>query len=55
MSHHWRDIRRQLSPEQEEETRRHVKSVVEAAALNEPREQEQVNKAGESQAPGRLF
>jgi hypothetical protein len=28
MAHNWRDIRRTLSPEQEEETRQYVKSVV---------------------------
>lgn len=38
MAHNWKDIRRTLSPEQEEETRRYVKSVVESVTLNQLRE-----------------
>ena len=38
MAHKWRDIRRTLSPEQEEETRQYVKSVVEAVTLNQLRQ-----------------
>jgi DNA-binding XRE family transcriptional regulator len=38
MSHNWREIRRTLSPEQEEATRQYVKSVVEAVTLNQLRE-----------------
>jgi len=38
MSHNWREIRRTLSPEQEEATRQYVKSVVESVTLNQLRE-----------------
>ncbi len=38
MAHNWKDIRRTLSPEREEETRRYVKSVVESVTLNQLRE-----------------
>jgi DNA-binding XRE family transcriptional regulator len=38
MAHKWKDIRRKLSPEQEEETRRYVKAVVESVKLNQLRE-----------------
>lgn len=38
MSHNWRDIRRKLSPRQEEETRQYVKSVVDAVSLNQLRQ-----------------
>lgn len=38
MAHKWRDIRRTLSPEREEETERYVRSVVDAATLNQLRE-----------------
>jgi DNA-binding XRE family transcriptional regulator len=45
MAHNWRDIRRTLSPEQEEKTRRYVKSVVEAATLNQLREARSLTQA----------
>jgi len=45
MAHNWRDIRRTLSPEQEEETRRYVKSVVEAVTLNQLREARSLTQA----------
>jgi DNA-binding XRE family transcriptional regulator len=45
MAHNWRDIRRKLSPEQEEETRRYVKSVVEAVTLNQLREARSLTQA----------
>jgi DNA-binding XRE family transcriptional regulator len=45
MAHNWRDIRRTLSPEQEEETRRYVKSVVEAVSLNQLREARSLTQA----------
>ena len=45
MAHNWRDIRRKLSPEQEEETRRYVKSVVQAASLNQLREARSLTQA----------
>ena len=38
VAHKWRDIRRTVSPEQEEETRQYVKPVVEAVTLNQLRE-----------------
>lgn len=38
MAHKWRDVRRTLSPEREAETRRYVKSVVDAVTLNQLRE-----------------
>jgi DNA-binding XRE family transcriptional regulator len=38
MAHKWKDIRRELSPEQEEETRRYVRSVIETVTLNQLRE-----------------
>jgi len=38
MAHKWRDVRRKLSPEQEEKTRRYVRSVVAAVSLNQLRE-----------------
>lgn len=45
MAHKWRDIRRTLSPEQEEETRKYVRSVVEAATLNQLREARNLTQA----------
>ena len=45
MAHNWRDIRRTLSPEQEEETRQYVKSVVEAVTLNQLREARMLTQA----------
>jgi len=38
VAHKWKDIRRALPPEKEEETRQYVKSVVEAVTLNQLRE-----------------
>jgi DNA-binding XRE family transcriptional regulator len=38
MAHNWREIRRALSPQQEETTREYVKSVVESVTLNQLRE-----------------
>jgi DNA-binding XRE family transcriptional regulator len=45
MAHNWRDIRRKLSPEQEEKTRQYVKSVVEAVSLNQLREARRLTQA----------
>jgi DNA-binding XRE family transcriptional regulator len=45
MAHKWSEIRRTLSPEQEEETRRYVKSVVEAVNLNQLREARSLTQA----------
>jgi DNA-binding XRE family transcriptional regulator len=45
MAHNWKDIRRTLSPEQEEETRQYVKSVVEAVTLNQLREARSLTQA----------
>jgi DNA-binding XRE family transcriptional regulator len=45
MAHNWRDIRRKLSPEQEEKTRQYVKSVVEAVSLNQLREARSLTQA----------
>jgi DNA-binding XRE family transcriptional regulator len=45
VAHNWRDIRRKLSPEQEEKTRQYVKSVVEAASLNQLREARSLTQA----------
>jgi DNA-binding XRE family transcriptional regulator len=45
MAHKWTEIRRTLSPEQEEETRRYVKSVVEAVTLNQLREARSLTQA----------
>src|ERR1035438_8812298 len=45
MAHNWRDIRRKLSPQQEEETRLYVKSVVEAVSLNQLREARSLTQA----------
>jgi DNA-binding XRE family transcriptional regulator len=45
MAHKWTEIRRELSPEQEEETDRYVKSVVEAATLNQLREARSLTQA----------
>lgn len=45
MAHKWRDIRRTLSPEQEEGTRQYVRSVVEAATLNQLREARNLTQA----------
>jgi DNA-binding XRE family transcriptional regulator len=45
MAHKWRDIRRTLSPEQEEETRQYVKSAVKAATLNQLREARMLTQA----------
>jgi len=43
--HNWRDIRRTLSPEQEEETRQYVKEAVQAATLNQLREARSLTQA----------
>lgn len=45
MAHHWKDIRRTLSPEKEEETRQYVKSVVEAVSLNQLRQARSLTQA----------
>jgi DNA-binding XRE family transcriptional regulator len=45
MAHKWSEIRRTLSPEQEEETRQYVKSVVEAVTLNQLREARSLTQA----------
>ena len=45
MAHKWSDIRRTLSPEQEEETRQYVRSVVEAVTLNQLREARMLTQA----------
>ena len=45
MAHNWRDIRRTLSPEQEEKTRQYVKSVVAAVSLNQLREARSLTQA----------
>jgi len=45
MAHNWSDIRRTLSPEQEEETRQYVRSVVEAVTLNQLREARMLTQA----------
>jgi DNA-binding XRE family transcriptional regulator len=45
MAHKWKDIRRTLSPEQEEATRQYVKSVVEAVTLNQLREARSLTQA----------
>jgi DNA-binding XRE family transcriptional regulator len=45
MAHNWKDIRRTLSPEREEETRQYVKSVVEAVTLNQLREARSLTQA----------
>jgi DNA-binding XRE family transcriptional regulator len=45
MAHKWKDIRRKLSPEQEEETRRYVKAVVESVKLNQLREARKLTQA----------
>jgi transcriptional regulator with XRE-family HTH domain len=45
VAHKWRDIRRTLSPEREAETRRDVRSVVEAATLNQLREARNLTQA----------
>jgi DNA-binding XRE family transcriptional regulator len=45
MSHNWREIRRTLSPEQEEATRQYVKSVVAAVTLNQLREARSLTQA----------
>jgi DNA-binding XRE family transcriptional regulator len=45
MAHNWRDVRRKLSPQQEEETRQYVKSVVEAVSLNQLREARSLTQA----------
>ena len=45
MGRKWTDIRRTLSPEQEEETRRYVQSVVEAVTLNQLREARSLTQA----------
>jgi DNA-binding XRE family transcriptional regulator len=45
MAHNWREIRRTLSPEKEEETRQYVKSVVEAITLNQLREARSLTQA----------
>ena len=45
MAQNWREIRRTLSPEQEEKTRQYVKSVVEAVTLNQLREARSLTQA----------
>ena len=45
MAHNWREIRRTLSPEQEEATRQYVKSVMEAVSLNQLREARSLTQA----------
>jgi transcriptional regulator with XRE-family HTH domain len=45
MAHKWKDIRRKLSPEQEEETRRYVQAVVESVTLNQLREARKLTQA----------
>ena len=45
MAHKWKDIRRKLSPEQEEETRRYVNAVVESVKLNQLREARKLTQA----------
>jgi DNA-binding XRE family transcriptional regulator len=45
MAHKWSDVRRTLSPEQEEETRQYVKSVVETVSLNQLREARSLTQA----------
>ena len=45
MTHKWKDIRRKLSPEQEEETRQYVKSVVHSVTLNQLREARSLTQA----------
>jgi DNA-binding XRE family transcriptional regulator len=45
MAHNWKDIRRTLSPEKEEETREYVKSVVEAVSLNQLRQARSLTQA----------
>jgi DNA-binding XRE family transcriptional regulator len=45
MAHNWKDIRRKLSPQQEEETRQYVKSVVESVSLNQLREARSLTQA----------
>jgi DNA-binding XRE family transcriptional regulator len=45
MAHNWREIRRTLSPAQENETRQYVKSVVEAVTLNQLREARSLTQA----------
>jgi DNA-binding XRE family transcriptional regulator len=45
MAHKWSEIRRTLSPEQEEETRQYVKSAVEAVTLNQLREARSLTQA----------
>ena len=55
MSHHWRDIRRQLSPEQEASNTAACEVGRGGGSVNEPREQEQVNKAGNPRPPAGYF
>jgi DNA-binding transcriptional regulator YiaG len=45
MAHKWRDIRRELSPELEEETRDYVRSLVAAVTLNQLREARNLTQA----------
>lgn len=45
MAHKWKDVRRKLSPEREERTRRYVKSVVEGVTLNQLREARSLTQA----------
>ena len=45
MTHKWKDIRRKLSPEREAETRSYVRSVVQAATLNQLREARNLTQA----------
>ncbi|MGO9336524.1 MAG: XRE family transcriptional regulator [Terracidiphilus sp.] len=45
MAHKWRDIRRTLSAEREDETRRYVRSVVDTATLNQLREARNLTQA----------
>ncbi len=45
MAHKWQDVRRKLSPELEEKTRREVSAIVEAATLNQLREARNLTQA----------
>jgi hypothetical protein len=46
MAHKWKDIRRKVSPEQEEETRRYVESVLESVTPNQLRDARDLTQAG---------
>lgn len=45
MAHKWSEIRRTLSPEQEEETRQYVESAAEAVTLNQLRQARSLTQA----------